>query len=187
MLIADIVNAFWNIPLNQGERRFFTAKYKKWILVFLRTAQGSRNAPLSWGHLVALLGRLAQAMFDGSELRLQTYVDDPAAAVRGPLAKRNRYIAILVVAWLALGNAWTAVPGQSDGSGAEAHLVGAGGDDLGDDNYARFELPVDAQAVKLIFDGPHARLDGRRCLGRIRTRFGHGSKRSSRRRIRSGS
>ena len=55
------------------------------------------------------------------------------------------------VAWLALGNAWTAVPGQSDGSGADQVCFGAGGDDLGDDNYARFELPVDAQAVKLVY------------------------------------
>ena len=56
-----------------------------------------------WCRTVALVTRLSQAMFWPSELRLSVYVDDPLAAVSGTDAQRRRRIAVLVLAWTALG------------------------------------------------------------------------------------
>ena len=47
LLIVDIVDALWNVPLNPKERRFYTARFRQKLLVWLRTAQGSRSAPLT--------------------------------------------------------------------------------------------------------------------------------------------
>ena len=55
------------------------------------------------------------------------------------------------VSWFALGNAWKEVPGMHDADGVNQICFGAGGDDLGDDNYAEFQLPVDAHAIKLVY------------------------------------
>ena len=63
-MIADVVDAFWNDPLHPTERRFYVARYRQKLLVWLRTAQGSRSAPLTWGQFAALLARLIQRLFD---------------------------------------------------------------------------------------------------------------------------
>ena len=47
-LIADVSDAFWLIPLAPVERKFFVAQFRGKYLVFLRTAQGSRTAPLTF-------------------------------------------------------------------------------------------------------------------------------------------
>ena len=47
-LVLDFVDAFWNVPLRQSERRFFTGKIADTSFIFLRASQGSRNIPLSW-------------------------------------------------------------------------------------------------------------------------------------------
>jgi hypothetical protein len=46
-LVLDISDAFWGVPLLKKERKFFVAKLGNQFLVFLRTAQGSRAAPLT--------------------------------------------------------------------------------------------------------------------------------------------
>ena len=73
-------------------------------MVFVRTAQGSRGAPLTWSAIAALLFRLVQSCFcngRGQKARLQVYVDDPLLALRGTYARRRRlaarYLAILIV------------------------------------------------------------------------------------------
>ena len=86
LLIADISDAFWLIPLHPSERRFFVAGHGEYLSIFLRTAQGSRGAPLTWAALAALLARCVQGLFavgNEDEARLQGYVDDPLMAVRG--------------------------------------------------------------------------------------------------------
>jgi hypothetical protein len=70
---------------------------------FLTTAQGSVNAPLTWGRLAALIGRLTQSLFQLQEAKLRIYVDDPAITLCGVQARRNRYAAIIVLVWSALG------------------------------------------------------------------------------------
>ena len=44
-LVADIVDAFWLIPVNKTEQKFFVARYREKYLIFNQTAQGSRGAP----------------------------------------------------------------------------------------------------------------------------------------------
>ena len=46
MLITDVVDAFWLVPLRHEERRFFCAKLRGKFYAFLRTAQQS----LLWQH-----------------------------------------------------------------------------------------------------------------------------------------
>jgi hypothetical protein len=40
MLVFDFEDAFWNIPLAAGERRFFVGRLRGKLYVFLRAAQG---------------------------------------------------------------------------------------------------------------------------------------------------
>ena len=100
MFILDFTNAFWTVPLDLQERKYFVGRVRGWYLVYNTTAQGSRNAPLSWCSLVALLARLTQGLFDPHrEARLQVYVDDPALSVCGDVKKRNRIICTTIVIW----------------------------------------------------------------------------------------
>ena len=106
LLIADISDAFWLPPLHPSERRFFVSRFRgKWY-IFLRTAQGSRGAPLSWAALAALLARCIQGLLaqgQEDEGRLQVYVDDPLFALRGTKWHRRRLTTRCCVAFLVLG------------------------------------------------------------------------------------
>ena len=72
--VLDFSDAFWQIPLSPKERKFFAAmmsiKGIKRFLLFLRTVQGSRGAPLCWARLAALIMRLTQSLFPPKLLRL---------------------------------------------------------------------------------------------------------------------
>ena len=61
------LQAFWQIPLHPEERKFFVAKLDidkvNCYMVFLRTAQGSRGAPLCWARYAALIMRLTQSLY----------------------------------------------------------------------------------------------------------------------------
>lgn len=110
-LIADIVDAFWLIPLKKCERRFFTARLKGVYYSFERTAQGSRSAPLTFAAIIALASRRIQSILSTArhggmhteEARLQTYVDDPIFSIRGDEERRTRVAAIVLVAWSLMG------------------------------------------------------------------------------------
>jgi len=85
------------------------------------TAQGSRNGPLSWAVFAAHSGRLCQSLFFKEKhdlalhrsaknqilsrffLRLNIYVDDPVAGVRGTKKQRDRDLVVLVLCWVLLG------------------------------------------------------------------------------------
>ena len=64
--------------------------------MYLRSAQGSRNVPLSWALVIALVNRCTQSLFHkpakgkkcGEDARIELYVDDPAVCTRGNKAKR---------------------------------------------------------------------------------------------------
>ena len=47
MGVLDFTDAFWMIPLHKSERRYFVTRIGDRYFVFLRTAQGSRGAPLT--------------------------------------------------------------------------------------------------------------------------------------------
>ena len=101
--VLDFTDAFWQLPLEPTERRFFAAKYRGEYFVFLRLAQGSRGAPLAWARLAALVMRLSQGMLEDAEGRLQCYVDDPISSLAGSRFERDRRIALLIVVWRCLG------------------------------------------------------------------------------------
>ena len=91
-LITDVEDAFWLVSLNKRERRYFVISFRGRFYVFLRTAQGSRGAPLSWSCIVSLLARVAQSLFAtlvGQDARLLVYVDDPILLLRGTHARRG--------------------------------------------------------------------------------------------------
>jgi hypothetical protein len=109
--ILDIVGAFFLVPLRHSERRFFTAIFRKQIYIWLRTAQGSRGGPLSWAILFALVCRLTQSAMPRKQrrrapecVRLEAYVDDPAAVVRGTPAERRSIVVLIVTIWLCSGS-----------------------------------------------------------------------------------
>ena len=106
LLVADVQDAFWLIPLAWSERRYFVTKFRGRFLVFQRTAQGSRGAPLTWAAIAALVARRVQSVFitpHGQEARLQMYVDDPLLALKGSEARRARLAARFLFVWLLLG------------------------------------------------------------------------------------
>ena len=101
LYIADIVDAFWLIPLHRDERRFFCARLRNKYYMFNRTAQGSRMAPLTFAAVMSLASRWVQSM--GEEFRLQVYVDDPLVIMIAPEQQFKRLAVVIAVAWLVMG------------------------------------------------------------------------------------
>ena len=109
--VIDATDAFWELGLHPQERRFFVGKLRGKYLIYLRTAQGSRGAPLTWAAEFGLICRCVQSLFhSGSSCRrckfnadLQVYVDDPWSVVRGTLMQRDRAIALMILTWRVLG------------------------------------------------------------------------------------
>ena len=63
MLITDVQDAFWLLPDTMRERRFMCTVLLRLIIVFLRKAQGGRNASLAFCTFIALAARLVQSLF----------------------------------------------------------------------------------------------------------------------------
>ena len=101
--VLDFSDAFWNIPLKHSERKFFVGKVNNKYVVYLRTAQGSRAAPLTWALVISLVVRCTQALFDSDRLRLQIYVDDPVSTARGTPSARATFFAKITLLWMSLG------------------------------------------------------------------------------------
>ena len=74
--VTDFKDAFFQIPLAAAERHFFVVCHQGKYFIALKTVQGSRQAPLTWARLVALVTRLTQSVL-GTSGRMSTYVDDP--------------------------------------------------------------------------------------------------------------
>ena len=110
VFIIDIVDAFWRIPLRHEERKYFCARLHGKFYAFLRTAQSSRGAPLTFAALIALAARLIQSLISGPQMhrwareegRMNVYVDDPIVVMRGN-ERRIRRVSSMVIGWLLLG------------------------------------------------------------------------------------
>lgn len=110
-LIADVSDAFWLVPPNPSERRYFVAKFRGKYLIFTRTAQGSRAAPLTFCAVMSLATRLVQSILLRDHLsrrvrqdaRVQVYTDDPWIVARGAKHQIDRCFAIALVMWKVLG------------------------------------------------------------------------------------
>eukprot|EP00435_Cladocopium_sp_Y103_P041892 s1776_g11.t1 len=110
LFIADVADAFWLIPLHQSERKYFVAKLKGRYYIFLRTAQGSRGAPLTFAVIMALATRFVQSVLCQSkqwngapEGMMQVYVDDPLTVLKGNECRQKRLACMISVAWMLLG------------------------------------------------------------------------------------
>ena len=101
-LIADFKDAFFIMPNHPEERRFFVIQHGGKYIVFLKTTQGSRGAPLTWARLAALVSRFTQAVIGTATARISTYVDDPIVVSVAPKARRDRTFAIVLLLWSAL-------------------------------------------------------------------------------------
>ncbi len=104
--VMDVEDAFWLIPLLFKERVYFVGKLRGKYLVFLRTAQGSRAAPTTWGAVMSMAARCVQSLFLGRQperARFNVYVDDPIASIIGTKPERDRSVAIIVLGWRILG------------------------------------------------------------------------------------
>jgi len=109
--VIDATDAFWELGLRPEERRFFVGKLGDKFLVYLRTAQGSRGAPLSWAAVFGLICRCVQSLFfvgskaapHSFEADMQVYVDDPWVAAIGDKVARDRIVALLILAWRIIG------------------------------------------------------------------------------------
>ena len=107
LFVLDFSDAFWQMPIHPNELRFFCAMLEfagipKYLL-FLRTVQGSRSAPLTWARLAAVIMRLTQSLFYGASLRVQCFVDDLIAFLLGTLAERRAMMSAMILVWEALG------------------------------------------------------------------------------------
>ena len=103
LFILDFADAFWLLPLAAEERRWFTSKLRGKYFAFLRNAQGSRNAPLCWGRLAAMIGRMTQSIYRKDEALAEIYTDDPCICLRGEKTHRDNLVAMTVLLWLCLG------------------------------------------------------------------------------------
>ena len=110
--VCDADDAFWQVPLDPRERKFYCSMLRRpngrtTYVAYTRTAQGSRGAPLSWAIVFGLICRCAFSTLrlpDGSvPQRLQVYVDDPIVVLRGPRQQRRKQVALMVLAWVVLG------------------------------------------------------------------------------------
>ena len=111
-LVADIVDALWVIPNHPKQRKHFVAKSGNTFILFLRTAQGSRNAGVTFGTSIALVGRCIASLFQGEhgeaegeslDMLMQIYVDDPWCAARGPPPAVDTTFAMIALLWMILG------------------------------------------------------------------------------------
>ena len=104
MFAFDFADAFYTLHIAESERRHVIARGSHDWFVYRCVAFGLASGPLLWGRLAASASRFAQAIFAPEELRLQTYVDDPAGAVAGEtVQERTRLLVILVLFLRALG------------------------------------------------------------------------------------
>jgi len=103
VIVADVEDAYWNIPILPEERKFFCTKLRGKIFVFLRATQGSRGGPLLWARTKAMAARMAQAVCECKFNRLNVYVDDPILIVVGTRHARHRATVKVLLIWLVLG------------------------------------------------------------------------------------
>ena len=101
-LIADFKDAFFILPNHPEERRYFVIMFRGKYIVFLKTTQGSRGAPLTWARLAALVARFTQAVIGTATARISTYVDDPIVVSVAPKAQRDKTFAMVLLLWSAL-------------------------------------------------------------------------------------
>ena len=78
-------------------------RLRQLIYIWLRTAQGSRGAPLICGRALALARRLAASITNNLVLKASTDVDDPMISLMGTEREQELAIVQFVGGFLAMG------------------------------------------------------------------------------------
>ena len=101
-MVADIKDAFFLLPNYPSERRFFVVSFKNKYYTWLKVAQGSTAAPLTWARVAAAITRMTMAILRSDRCRMSTYVDDPLLSCFGSPETRRQHFAITLLTWGAL-------------------------------------------------------------------------------------
>jgi len=101
--VVDFEDAFHTLSLKEIDRGVMAIKTVSGWAVFRRLCCGMAAAPLVWCRVGAAAGRLGQALFLPTELRLQIFVDDPAIVTKGTSEERAWLLGVLLLFWAALG------------------------------------------------------------------------------------
>ena len=80
-----------------------TFQYKGEICVYKRVAQGPLDGPSLYGRVSAVVGRCTQSLLDSDEARTQIYTDDPIISILATRERAKYLMALVTMAWLALG------------------------------------------------------------------------------------
>ena len=121
LFVQDAEYAYWQIPLDPLEQRYYCCMLRMpngtvSYLVYMVTAQGSRGAPLSWSVIFGLIGRCVLSVLRDPAMpgatTMQTYVDDPALALRGTTGERRLQVARAMLTWTILGVPLALTKGQ---------------------------------------------------------------------------
>ena len=101
-MVADFKDTFFLLPNCRAERQFFAVKFLGDYFIFLKTAQGSTAAPLTWARVAALITRLTMSVLGPDTCRMNTYVDDPLISCFGVKEHRNKSFTLTLLVWGAL-------------------------------------------------------------------------------------
>ena len=91
--VVIVANVFFQFPGRRDERRFFATRLGRAVLVWLRTAQGPRGAPLICGRALALVMKLAAGTVQPGSMCASTYVDGPIWTFVGNQAEQDTKLA----------------------------------------------------------------------------------------------
>jgi hypothetical protein len=104
LFTADVSDAFLNLPVMESERGYTVIKLSDGTYASYRGVPfGLASAPLLWGRAAAWIARATQAIHDPRLFRLQLYVDDPIAVVKGDRYTRAWLILRTFALWYAFG------------------------------------------------------------------------------------
>eukprot|EP00971_Amphidinium_carterae_P168298 3334677-Amphidinium_carterae.1 len=103
LLVLDFTNAFFQVPIRPDERRYFCFYHQGHYYAHVRLPQGARLSPLCWARVAALMSRLMVGMFLSTQVRGETFVDDPLFAMRGKTHQQDHFVAVIVLMWSTLG------------------------------------------------------------------------------------
>ena len=122
LLRLDFSDAFKQLPVRESEKRFLSGRAMDGHFYFHRVLFGIKTGPLVWCRLAALRARCTQSCFHPGRLRMQVFVDDPLAVLRGTPQQVRDIASKVLLLWQALGLtlAW-----KKGSFSTRAHWIGA--------------------------------------------------------------
>lgn len=104
LFTADVSDAFLNLPVMEVERGYTVIKLSdNSYAAYKGVPFGLASAPLLWGRAAAWIARATQAIHNPWTFRLQVYVDDPIAIVKGDQNTRAWLVMRTLALWYAFG------------------------------------------------------------------------------------